>query len=211
MRDPELLDLFSCAGGAATGYRQAGFRVTGVDINPQPNYPFTFVQADALDILRDEEFVARFDAIHASPTCQTYANVTNWRGRQIDHPDLLTPTLDLLADVRLPWVVENVPEAADDGPLRSDLLLCGTQFGLRVKRHRAFQLGNWAHFDLRPPHHCHRNPALLPFAHKGERAYADAMGCTWMNKTEARQAIPPAYTHYIGEALMAHLAAERAA
>lgn len=193
---PRLLDLFSGAGGAARGYQLAGFHVTGVDIRPQPRYAGDeFHQADALTFPLDG-----FDAIHASPTCQTFARVTAWRGSRDDHPDLLAPMLDRLAGVTVPWMVENVPEA----PLRPDYLLCGSQFGLRVRRHRIFQRGNWTAYDLLPPCH-HRD--LLPFMHKGERAYADAMGCGWMTKDEGRQAIPPAYTRFIGEQLMAHLQA----
>jgi hypothetical protein len=199
VKRPRLLDLFCGAGGAAVGYHRAGFDVTGVDINPQPRYPFTFIQADALTFPLDG-----FDAIHASPVCLTFARVTDWRGDRGNYPDTLTPTLARLARVTVPWVVENVEEAG----LRADFLLCGSQFGLVVKRHRHFQIGNWACYDLMPP--CdHRR--LLPFMHKGERAYADAMGCTWMNKTEARQAIPPAYTEHVGRALLEHLATGRAA
>jgi hypothetical protein len=189
---PRLLDLFSGAGGAAEGYHRAGFDVVGVDINPQPRYPFEHHQADALTFPFDG-----FDAIHASPPCQHYANVTRWRGDAANHPDLLGPTLDRLTGQPAPFVIENVPEAI----ARPDLMLCGSMFGLKVRRHRAF--------IIRPPfftllHPCahHR---LLPFMHKGERAYADAMGCTWMNKTEAREAIPPAYTEFIGAQLLAAL------
>lgn len=189
------------------GYHRAGFDVTGLDIEPQPNYPFRFIQGDALKALADHQFLAQFDAIHASPTCQTFARVTAWRGSRDDHPDLLTPTLALLAGVATPWVVENVPEAG----LRADYRLCGTQFGLNVRRHRHFQCGNWSAYDLMPSCQCYRNPSLLPFEHKGERAYADAMGCTWMNKDEGRQAIPPAYTEHIGRALLEHLRSEVAA
>lgn len=211
---PKLLDLFCCAGGASVGYHRAGFDVVGVDIEPQPQYPFEFIQADALSILRSmtdyPSFSGEmwrpgyFDAIHASPTCQTFARVTAWRGSRDDHPDLLTPTLALLAGISLPWVVENVPEACP--PLRPDVRLCGTQFGLPVRRHRAFQCGNWSTFELMPGCQCYRNPRLLPFEHKDERAFADAMGCTWMNKTEARQALPPAFTEHIGARLLEHLA-----
>jgi len=197
---PRLLDLFCGAGGAAVGYHRAGFDVVGVDVEPQPRYPFTFVQADALTFPLEG-----FDAIHASPVCLTFARVTAWRGDRGDHPDTLAPTLARLARVAVPWIVENVEEAG----LRADFLLCGSQFGLRdssgraIKRHRHFQVGNWASYSLMPP--CdHRK--LLPFMHKGERAYADAMGCTWMNKTEARQAIPPAYTEHIGRRLLDYLA-----
>lgn len=173
------------------GYHRAGFDVTGVDIEPQPHYPFEFVQADAMTYPLDG-----FGAIHASPTCQRYSRATAWRGDRGDHPDLLTPILARLAGITVPWVVENVPEACP--PLRPDYMLCGTQFGLPVRRHRAFQRGNWYAYELRPTCQCYRNPRLLPFMHKGERAFADAMGCTWMSKEEGRQAIPPAYTEYIG-------------
>lgn len=207
MNDLEMLDVFSCAGGCAKGYHRAGFRVTGVDIRPMPNYPYEFHQADALEVL---EAVAdgrepwpgapRFDAIHASPTCQTFARVTDWRGTRDSHPDLLTPTLEILSRIRLPWVVENVLEACP--PLRPDYILCGTQFELKVRRHRAFMRGNWNAYDLLPSCQCYKNRSLLPFEHKDERAFADAMGCTWMSAKEGRQAIPPAYTEYIGRQLL---------
>jgi DNA (cytosine-5)-methyltransferase 1 len=194
---PRILDLYCGPGGAATGYHQAGFDVVGVDIEPQPRYPFKFRKADALTYLAVHGH--EYDAIHASPPCPRFANVTRWRGNQDDHPDLLTPTLHMLGCFDVPWVVENVPEA----PLRRDLILCGTQFGLAVKRHRVFQFGNWQAFQLLPP--CHHHRRLLPFMHKAERAYADAMGCTWMTKYEARQAVPPAFTEFIGEMLLHHL------
>ena len=174
-----------------------------------PHYPFEFHQADAIDVLGrlvtgtqndSDDWLAQFDAIAASPTCQSRARVTDWRGSRANHPDTLTPTLALLGQTRIPWVVENVTEAADI--LRPDYLLCGTQFGLNVRRHRIFQRGNWTAFELMPPCQCYRNPRLLPFMHKGERAFADAMGCTWMTNDEGRQAIPPAYTEYIGRQLL---------
>lgn len=201
MKRPRIIDAFSGAGGCSVGYARAGFEVVGVDVNPQPRYPYEFIQADALEVLADREFVESFDAIHASPTCQTFARVTAWRGAREDHPDLLTPTLELLARYSLPWVVENVPEA----PLRPDYLLCGTQFGLDVKRHRVFQRGNWTAYDLLPPCQCYRNRRLLPFEHKNERAFGDALGCEWMTNKEARQAIPPVFTEFIGQQLLAAL------
>jgi len=195
-----LLDLFCGAGGAARGYQQAGFHVVGVDIKPQPRYAGDqFMQGDAMEYVSAHGH--EYDAIHASPPCQTFARVTAWRGSRANHTDLLAPTLAALARTPAPWVVENVPEA----PLRADLILCGTQFGLTVRRHRVFQLGGWSLFELRPP--CHHPRRLLPFEHKAERAYADAMGCQWMSNREARQAIPPAYTQWIGQRLAAHLAA----
>ena len=101
----------------------------------------------------------------------------------------------------MPWVVENVPEALPTW----DYVLCGSQFGLKVKRHRGFRRGNWTtDLDLLPP--CHHR-GLLPFMHKGERAYTDALGCEWMSRDEGRQAIPPAYTEHIGRQLLEHLRA----
>ena len=198
MTQPLILDLFCGAGGAAMGYHRAGFDVIGVDSAPQPNYPFPFVQADAMTFPLDG-----FTAIHASPICQGHANVTAWRGHPEDYDDLLTPTLARLSAQYIPWVVENVPEAK---PIRADYRLCGTQFGLAVRRHRVFQRGNWTPvYELRQPCPCYRNPNVRPFEHKDERAYTDAMGCTWMTRDEGRQAIPPAYTEHIGRQLIAEL------
>ncbi len=178
------------------GYHRAGFEVVGVDLHPQPRYPFAFYQADALTFPLDG-----FDAVHGSPCCQRHANVTKWRGSADNHEDLLTPMLARLrSECQVPWVVENVPEALD----RWDLTLCGSQFGLNVRRHRGF-LAPWLPYSLLPP--CQHHSGLLSFAHKGERAYADAMGCEWMTAHGARQAIPPAYTEYIGTQLLAHLQA----
>jgi len=190
----KLLDLFCGAGGAAVGYHRAGFDVVGVDIHPQPRYPFEFVQADALDFPLDG-----FDAIHASPPCPHYANVTRWRGNPDNHPALIAPTRDRLNAAGVPWVMENVRTRQ----LRADFVLCGSMFGLPVRRHRYFEAGGWPAFHLIQP--CTHHTDDLPFMHKAERAYADAMGCQWMTNIEARQAIPPAYTRWIGERLIAHL------
>ncbi|MFJ6388934.1 DNA cytosine methyltransferase [Streptomyces sp. NPDC091972] len=187
-----VLDLCCGAGGLSMGYYLAGFDVVGVDNRPQPNYPFPFHQADALTFPLDG-----FDLVHASWPCQHFANVTAWRGSRADHPDLLTPGRARLEASGLPWVIENVPEA----PLRPDYLLCGTQFGLRVRRHRAFETSWGGGGDLVPP--CWHHKGLLAFEHKGERAYADAMGCTWMSNIEARQAVPPAYTEWIATQYLA--------
>jgi DNA (cytosine-5)-methyltransferase 1 len=178
------------------GYHRAGFDVIGVDIAPQPRYPFEFHQGDALDWPLDG-----FDAIHASPPCQHYANVTRWRGQQDDHDALIAPMRRRLLASGVPWVMENVrtPQIA------ATFVLCGSMFRLAVRRHRYFETGRWPAFQLVQP--CTHRRDDLPFEHKGERAYADAMGCTWMNKTEARQAIPPAYTEWIGHQLAAHLTA----
>lgn len=189
-----LLDLFCGAGGAAMGYHRAGFDVVGVDIRPQPNYPFEFHRGDALTWP-----LQGFDAIHASPPCQAYANVTAWRGERVNHPDLLPAVRARLVHCGVPWVIENV----DGSPMTPDFILCGSMFGLKVRRHRWF-LTSWAGFELVPS--C-QHTRLLPFMHKGERAYADAMGCHWMTSHEAREAIPPAYTEWLGGRLLERLEA----
>jgi site-specific DNA-cytosine methylase len=189
---PRLLDLFCGAGGAAMGYHRAGFEVVGVDIEPQPRYPFEFHRADAMTFPLDG-----FDAVHASPPCQHYAPVTRWRGLADNHPDLLPATVDRLTGAG-PWVIENIPFS----PIIPDFILCGSMFGLKVRRHRWF-LTSWSGFELMPS--CW-HADLLPFGHKGERAYADAMGCDWMTNREAREAIPPLYTEWIGQRLLEQLA-----
>jgi DNA (cytosine-5)-methyltransferase 1 len=132
-----LLDLFCGAGGAAMGYHRAGFDVVGVDHRPQPNYPFEFIETDALTFLREGGPIRGwFDAIHASPPCQAYSAGARMRnGYAKDHPRLIEPLRELLIQTGLPYVIENVPEA----PLRSPMRLCGSQFGLDVRRHRAFE------------------------------------------------------------------------
>lgn len=202
-RRPRLLDLFCGAGGCSVGYHRAGFEIVGVDINPQPNYPFAFYQADALKAIAvggDLSIGGGFDAIHASPPCQHYAGVTAWRGDRNDHPDLIGSMRELLLATGLPYVIENVPDARSH--LVNPVMLCGSQFGLRVRRHRYFE-ANWDLSILEWP--CQHRPDDLAFEHKQERAYADALGCRWMTAREGRQAIPPSYTEYIGGLLLAHI------
>src|SRR5688500_15798892 len=152
---PRLLDLFCGAGGAAMGYHRAGFEVMGVDINRQPHYPFEFIQADALWYLAALEdkrhgLTAKdaFDVIHASPPCQLYSTVGKQAAKKHDitYPDLVGPTRELLVKSGLPYVIENVMGA----PLISPIRLCGSSFGLDIRRHRRFELGG---FDilLTPP------------------------------------------------------------
>ena len=133
---PRILDLFCGAGGCSVGYERAGFDVVGVDIAPQPNYPFGFVQADALAALEVVPLTT-VDAIHASPPCQAFSLATLYHGRENaeKYPDLIEPVRKLLLDTGLPFVIENVPGA----PIRHDVLLCGEMFGLRVHRHRYFE------------------------------------------------------------------------
>lgn len=199
-----LLDLFCGAGGAGTGYHRAGFDVVGVDLAPQPNYPFEFVQGDALEVLGDGS-LSGFDAIHASPPCQRYSLVTRFhRGARDEHPDLIGPTRELLEQTGLPYVIENVLGA----PLRPDLVLCGEMFGLRVHRHRIFECGGFV--PMRLQHQRHRLRGARTNCETGAGIarwisghYADhddasaAMGVDWMTRDELREAIPPAYTEYI--------------
>lgn len=212
MSRPRLLDLFCGGGGCSVGYHRAGFDVVGVDLEPQPNYPFEFVRADALEFLR--EHYQDFDAIHASPPCQAFSLATMFNGREASasHPDLVDPTRVLLDETGLPYVIENVEGA----PLRRDLVLCGEMFGLRVHRHRVFELGGW--FAMQPRHQPHVLKGALHNCHIEDGHarqivgnYAnhddamDAMGIDWMDRRDLAQAIPPAYTEFIGEQLLAYV------
>lgn len=128
-RKPSLLDLFCCAGGAGVGYSRAGFDVVGVDNKPQPNYPFPLIQADALKL--DPTFVASFDAVHASPPCQSYSDLAKRNGNGHEWPRLIEPVRKMLIKSGLPYVIENV----DGAPLLDPVILCGTMFPeLRVLR-----------------------------------------------------------------------------
>jgi DNA (cytosine-5)-methyltransferase 1 len=203
---PRLLDLFCGAGGAAMGYHRAGFDVVGVDILPRPSYPFTFLQGDAL-----EADFAGFDAVHASPPCQRYIRSGNVdRAR---HPDLLGPTRELLEASGLPWAIENVPGA----PMRPDVVLCGSIFGLDVRRHRWFELSTatpvltLACDHSRPITGVYGNPHGAGGAWRGmlpsDRAtWARGLGIDWMDVDELALAIPPAYTELVGALLLAELA-----
>ena len=225
---PRLLDLFCGAGGAAVGYHRAGFDVVGVDIAPQPHYPFEFVQGDALTLLRQWAegawpppplgHLSTFDAIHASPPCQGYSRMRHlpWL-KDKNYPLLIEPVRDLLVITGLPYVIENV----EDSPLQRaqglmgihGVLLCGTMFGLPIYRHRPFE-SNVA--LVQPNHGPHRHiikasrmMSTRARVSSWERASRkqDVMGCGWMTQHEVAQAIPPAYTEFIGAQLIRHLTA----
>lgn len=136
---PRLLDLFCGAGGCTAGYQEAGFYVVGVDNRPQPNYcGDEFYEADALAILRGDPYIAveEFDVIHASPPCQAYTLMRHMGKRAGESaPDLVGPTRELLEASGLPWVMENVVGS----PLAKHIVLCGSMFGLGVRRHRIFE------------------------------------------------------------------------
>ena len=191
-----ILDLFCGAGGAAMGYHRAGFEVVGVDINPQPHYPFEFHQADALTYPLEG-----FDAYHASPPCQRFSVMQQIHHNQLIHPDLIDPMRQLLIRTGKAYVIENVPKA----PIRVDLMLCGTMFGLKMPRHRIFESNvpmpcltlSCNHLDTYDPYHGGE------MARNEKVKLAKAMGIDWfMTRPEVREAIPPAYTEYIGKELM---------
>lgn len=226
-----VLDLFCCAGGAGMGYHRAGFEVVGVDILPQPRYPFKFIQADCLTL--DREFLAGFDAIHASPPCQAHSTISRVSGRQAHHIDHIEETRALLEASGKPWVMENVVGA----PLRDPFMLCGSMFGLgtscgaELRRHRLFET-NWfiglvpecnhggdmigiygghAHDRRRktitvtgstPQMNVIKNRSRMTFPVEEARR---AMGIDWMTMAGLSQAIPPAYTQWIGERLSAFI------
>jgi len=214
-RKYRILDLFCCAGGAGEGYRRAGFDVTGVDINPQPHNPHRFIQGDALEYLRDHGH--EYDAIHASPPCQGYSKTLRMNPHLAGtYPELIDGVRMILESFSCPWVIENVEGA----PLQSysglfgghGVMLCGSMFGLGVdrgylRRHRIFETS----FGL-PQLQCnHDGPAVGVYGHgscagkprmlaKDEAAIA--LGIDWMTRDEMAQAIPPAYTEWIGKRLM---------
>lgn len=226
MSAPVLLDLFCCQGGASRGYADAGFGVVGIDIDPQPRYPFPFLQMSAIDALvrlmegewlsfsqasgvplwLDPDAVA---AVHASPPCQAHTNAQKIQGN--DHPDLIEPTRFLLEELGKPYVIENVPGA----PLNEPVELCGAMFGLETYRHRLFET-NW---ELTVPDHpvhvarttkMGRPPRPGEFMHivgnfSGVEKGREVMGMPWANRDGLREAIPPAYTEHIGRQLMTHL------
>lgn len=216
MRRPRILDLFCCAGGAAVGYVRAGFDVVGVDILPQPRYPFAFIQGDAT--VAD---FSGFDAIHASPPCQRHTDLARQNKR--DYPCFIAPIRERLKNSGLPYVIENVEGA----PLLDPVMLCGTMFsGLRVIRHRLFET-NWPletpdhgkhplvyTMDKRKSHYGKLSEWSSPVQVTGggncsKAAAADAMGIDWMHKTKMNEAIPPIYTEFIGRQLLEQVDATR--
>lgn len=219
-----LLDLYCGAGGAGEGYRRAGFQVVGVDSKVRScGYPpGVIIKADCLDVLADRKFLRQFQLIHASPPCQTHTRAKHLRdaqGKGTSHVDLIGVTRDALQKAGVPFILENVPGA----PLREDVLLCGSMFPeLRVvdetgtrwlQRHRVFEMngckvwGGW-------PECRHKSAGVRPlgvYASKADnipsggqtaRTLAEGqalMGIDWMPWAALVEAIPPAYTHWIGE------------
>lgn len=208
---PRLLDLFCCQGGAAMGYHRAGFEVTGVDISPQPRYPFQFHQADALAFVKEHGH--EFDAIHASPPCHDHTALKSRAGLD-GTAHLLPDTREALQALGKPYVIENVPGA----PIRKDLVLCGEQFGLRTVRHRWFEFSDGL-LILGMPHIPHSAKTstkkrktcwdagmhISVTGDIGVTIGSQVMKIDWMTRDGLSQAIPPDYTEYIGRQLISLL------
>lgn len=226
---PRLLDLFSCAGGAATGYHRAGFDVVGVDIKPQPRYPFEHHVADALEFLAEHGH--EFDAIHASPPCQRFTQAQSIAKNADAHLDLITPIRPMLDALGKPYVIENVSGARS--MMIDPLQLCGSEFGLvaydtdgellQLRRHRLFE----SNAVLMGAGGCQHLPGVQVasvFGHGGgwpaeykrklgggytphRRVCREIMGIDWqMTAREVSESIPPAYTEFIGGQLLTQLA-----
>lgn len=207
MSKPRLLDLFCKQGGASMGYHQAGFEVVGVDISKQKRYPFEFIQKDALEVLKDIEFINTFDVITASPPCQTHSatqHLRNAQGKTTSKIDLIPQTRDGLINSGKIYVIENVPGA----PLIDPLLLCGSSFNLGVRRHRLFE-SNVKLSGLPCNHKQQGRPIGVYGSMKdnipnGGRTATSieeariAMGIDWMLWADIVEAIPPSYTKHIG-------------
>jgi DNA (cytosine-5)-methyltransferase 1 len=220
----KALDLYCCDGGAAMGLHKSGFdKIVGIDIEPHPNYPFEFIQADVLKT--DPSFLLEFDFIWSSPPCQRFTTAT---GKNLEYPNLIPQTRELLSGSKKAYVIENVPDA----PIRKDLMLCGSMFGLKTYRHRNFEI-----FGFRCEQPLHRkhtkststgemwiivgSSPMMPgcFGDKERRKelrkmlktkielsggtlklYQDVMGINWTdNKFNIAEAVPPAYSEYIGK------------
>lgn len=201
---PLLLDLFCGAGGAGMGYHMAGFAVIGVDIRPQPRYPFTFIQGDALEYAAAHGH--EFDAIHASPPCQFAARMFNPAKpeKRLEHKNLIPHTRAILQQLGKPYVIENVEQAR--AYLINPLMLHGSMFCLPIFRDRYFEMSHPIYFT--PVTRRDYTPVPINSSSKPGNKYApvsvmrDAMGINWMTKAELREAIPPAYTEFIGRHLL---------
>ncbi len=207
----KLLDLYCKAGGASKGYQLAGFEVVGVDIKKQKRYPFKFIQADCLELMKDIEFLKSFDVIAASPPCQTHSitqHLRNAQGKSTDKIDLIPQTREALIASGRPYVIENVPGS----PLVNPIQMCGSSFGLKVRRHRLFEsnlqlkgsvcnhkeqgkpVGIYGSMRDEIPNGGHTAKSI-------EQA-REAMGIDWMIWGELVEAIPPIYTKEIGTQIL---------
>lgn len=203
----KLLDLFCGVGGASVGYAQAGFEVHGVDLKHGKRYPYTYIRANALDILKDQAFIDKFDVIHASPPCQTHSitkHLRNAQGKSTNKIDLIPETRAALIASGKPYIIENVPGS----PLINPVQLCGSSFDLKVRRHRLFE----SNMPLQGSVCDHKKQGRpigvygslndeIPQGGKTATTITEArnaMDMEWAIWTELVEAIPPAYTKYLG-------------
>lgn len=228
MSDFDVLDLFCGGFGAGEGYQRAGARVTGVDKVRRQHTPpgVEFIKADVTDVLTDLEFLRSFDLVHASPPCKPNTRLVSLmtaQGRKPSQPDMLVPVREALTTAGVPFILENV-EGAD---MRPDVLLCGAMFNLTVtdstgalrwlRRHRMFELGGWGNsgFGIQPDHWepAHLRPVGV-YGRAGDnipdggqtvenlQQARDLLDTPWMSWAAITQAIPPAYTRYLGECFL---------
>lgn len=218
-RRPRCLDLFCGAGGAGKGYHDAGFEVVGVDITVQAHYPYECHRFDALKVLSrllagrkwKGYALSDFSLIHASPPCQRFSGMSVCRpGLADDYPDLITAVRDHLKATRVPYVIENVVRS----PLLSPVVLCGTMFGLPLYRHRLFETSFFTWAPRHPPHvvlgsaagHYQAGRIISVAGNCAPIQLArEAMGIDWTNRSELAEAIPPAYTRFVGRRALRHL------
>jgi len=217
-----LLDLFCGAGGAGMGYHRAGFEVVGVDIKPQPHYPFEFHQADALEFCA--EYGAEFDVIHASPPCQNYTGMrriteSRFGACKTEHPDLIADTRRVLLATGKIYIIENV----QNSPLQTQVILCGASLGLKhLARHRHFE-SNWLFLGAPKCSHIRNEYTIAVYGERpdGRRVSypqhrlcrvaksieeaREVMGIDWMTWDEIREAIPPVYTEWLGRQIIIRL------
>jgi len=208
----KLLDLFCGAGGASVGYHKAGFEVTGIDLKHGKRYPFTYIKGDVMDYIHDVDFLRSFDVIHASPPCQTFSatkHLRNAQGKGTDKQDLVEPVRFALLAADVPYVIENVIGA----PLLNPVMLCGSAFGLKVRRHRLFESSR-SLVGTKCLHKEQGKPVGIYGSMRDEipngghtaktmQEANQAMGIEWMIWGELVESIPPMYTKFIGEQLCA--------
>ena len=207
MNKPKLLDLFCGAGGASMGYSMAGFDVTGIDVKHGKRYPFTYIRGDVRDYL-NTDYLSQFDVIHASPPCQTHSitkHLRNAQGKSTNKIDMIPEVRDALIASGKPYIIENVPLS----PLINPIQLCGSSFGLKVRRHRLFEsnmslVGSTCNHTTRPVGVYGSLNDEIPKGGKTAETIEqarEAMGIEWAIWGELVEAIPPAYTHYLGQQL----------
>jgi DNA (cytosine-5)-methyltransferase 1 len=204
----KLLDLYCGVGGASVGYARAGFEVTGIDLKHGKRYPYTYIRADVLEIIKDIDYLRQFDVIHASPPCQTHSitqHLRNAQGKSTSKIDLIPQTRQALIESGVNYIIENVPGS----PLIDPVQLCGSSFGLKVRRHRLFE-SNMPIKGSVCNHKLQGRPigvygSLNDEIPKGGKTAATidearkAMDMDWAIWTELVEAIPPAFTQYLGE------------